>query len=97
MDENTILHYVELNNYDTDEEGNDTNRIFQLSFSFYGKHFDVYVREKNFDNSWGSIELDGDSSLFESFEELMQEEHWELLVAICKAYIAYCDKLEEKE
>ena len=88
IDENTKLHYIEINNYETEEgSGKTINRIFQLSFSFYGKHFDVYVRENNFDSSFGSIEMQGDSSLFESFEELMEDDHWPLLVALCKKHM----------
>lgn len=88
VDENTVLHYIEINNYDTDENtGKTINRIFQFSFSFYGKHFDVYVREENLEEDWRSIEMEGDSSLFESFEELMEDDHWPLLVALCKKYM----------
>lgn len=96
IDENTILHYIELNNWEIDKDTHKAiNQIFQFSFSFYGKHYDVYVREEKLKNDYGSIEMQGASDLFESFEEHMEDEQWPLLVALCKKFMELNPEDEE--
>lgn len=96
--ENILLHYIDLNNYGTDPKtGKTINRIFQFSFSFYGKHFDVYVREEKLDSDYGSVEMEGASDLFDSFNDLMEDDYWPVLVALCKKYIETYPDDEEEE
>jgi len=94
LNENIFLHYMDLNNWETDNDGNEINRIIDFSFSFYDCNYNVYVRETKLDRDFGSIEMNGDSALFDSFNEAMEDDYWELLVSLSKKYIKH---LKEEE
>ncbi len=87
IDKNTILHYIEDSNNHYDEQGNNIIDSYQLSFSFYDCNYYVGVSRKDIeqDNSF-LIELEGNSKLFDSFEEMCQNELWSLIKEKCNEY-----------
>ena len=93
LTENLVLHFVEANNWDHDEEGNEITTMYELSFSFYGNFYTVYVAPKNLDGEYARYaSIEGKSELFDSFNSLMEDEYWEEVVAQCKAF-----EIERKE
>lgn len=75
IDKNTILHYVE--DYRQDDEGNPS--YYELSFSFYDCHYYATVSREDIDNGIPSVGLEGDSRLFDSFNELCENDLWSLI------------------
>jgi len=88
VDENTIFHYIEALDWDYDEDDNKVITKFQLSFTFYDCHYFVDVRVKDLDGSYGSICMEGNGTLFDSFEEWCTDEHWDFIQKKCREYIA---------
>ena len=86
INENTILYYVENNVSHYDDNDNEVVDIYELSFGFYDCHYMVYVRAKNIEKDFASIEMEGDSKLFESFEEMCENELWDFIKAKCKQF-----------
>lgn len=93
INENTILYYVEDNVSHYDEKLYKIVDIYELSFRFYDCHYMVYVRAKNIEEDFASIEMDGDSKLFESFKEMCEGELWDFIKAKCKQFDKWLDKL----
>jgi hypothetical protein len=93
INENTILYYIESNN--TSYDANNKPRIdsYTLSFGFYDCHYYLTVSKKDIeeDNCY-STSLDGDSRLFDSFEEHCQDELWEIIKTKCKEYDKWYNK-----
>jgi len=87
LSENLTLHFVEANNWDHDEEGNEVTTMYELSFSFYGNYYSIYVAPKNLEEEYARYaSVEGPGELFESFNELVEEEYWEEVVTQCKAF-----------
>ena len=87
INENTVLHYIEDSQNHYDDKGNNIIDCYQLSFSFYDCHYYVGVSRKDIEQDESFlIALDGDSKLFDSFEEMCQNEIWELIKEKCNEY-----------
>ena len=86
LNQNTILHYIEdiKSHYEGDDEIIDN---YQLSFSFYDCQYYVGVSKKDIDedDNW-SLAMEGDSKLFDSFEDMCKNEIWELIKEKCREY-----------
>src|SRR5690606_38127055 len=91
----TILYYVESNYSHHDDDDNEVVDIYELSFGFYDCHYMVYVRAKNIRDNLASVEMSGDSKLFDSFEEMCEDELWELIKAKCKQFDKWYAELSE--
>ena len=86
INDNTTLFYVEANNWHYDENDNDITDVYEISFGFYDCHYMVYVTNKDLERDCGSVQIEGDSKLFDSFEDAVENDHWELIKAKCKAF-----------
>ena len=87
INENTVLHYIEDSQNHYDNDGNNIIDCYQLSFSFYDCHYYVGVSRKDIEQDESFlIALDGDSKLFDSFEEMWQNEIWGLIKEKCNEY-----------
>jgi hypothetical protein len=88
INENTILYYVESEREEYDEKSQ-TDKVTQysLSFLFYDCQFFVSVSRKDIDQnfSYGAC-LEGDSTLFDSFENACQNELWETIKTKCNEF-----------
>ena len=88
INENTTLYYVESAREEYDEKS-DTDKVthYTLSFGFYDCQYFVNVSLKDIeeDNSFGCC-LEGESKLFESFEDACENDLWETIKAKCKAF-----------
>lgn len=82
INKNTILHYVEAHQFGDDDKVD----IYTLSFSFYDCHYDVYVSRKDLDSDTGCIQMQGDSKLFESFEEACENDYWNIIKERCAQF-----------
>jgi len=95
VDDNTVFHYIETQDWDYDDDDNEVITKLQLSFSFYDCHYFVDVRPKDLDNSFGSVCMEGNSALFDSFEEWCNDEHWDFIQKKCREHIASTKEEEE--
>jgi len=86
LNDNLTLHYVEANNWDNDDDGNEVTTMYELSCSFYGKYYMAYASRESVDKDQGYLTAEGDSDLFDSFVSAMENEHWDEVVKQCKAY-----------
>lgn len=86
INENTTLFYIEANNWHCDDNNNVVIDAYELSFGFYDCYYMVYVTPKDLKRDWVSVQMEGDSKLFESFEYAVEYELWELIKAKCKAF-----------
>lgn len=96
INENTILYYVEDEDIEYDEK-TDTEKVVRyiLSFGFYDCQYFVRISLKDIeeDNSFG-CNIEGDSKLFDSFEDFCEDELWETIKAKCKQYDEWLAELE---
>ena len=91
INENTILYFIEAEDFYTDENDKTIVNKYQLSFGFYDCHYDAYIKKNDLDSSDGDgcITISGDEELFESFESLCENKHWELIKKKCIEYQDY--------
>ncbi len=84
---NTVLHYLEANNWHHSDDDQVIIDVFTLSFSFYDCHYFVYVTKADLLDDCGcGITMEGDSKLFDSFESAIEDDHWELIKKKCRQY-----------
>ncbi|MCW3784913.1 hypothetical protein [Plebeiibacterium sediminum] len=87
IDANTILHYIEANNWHYNDKDEMVIDVFELSFAFYDCHYFVFLPKKYIEENFSfGMTMEGDSKLFESFEEAIEDEHWELIKKKCRQY-----------
>ena len=86
IDDNTILYYVESNIDHYDENDDRVVDIYELSFGFYDCHYMVFVRAKYIREDLASVEMEGESKLFDSFEEMCEGELWSLIKDRCRQF-----------
>lgn len=95
INENTILYYVESAQEEYDEKS-DTEKVthYTLSFGFYDCQYFVNVSRKDIDedSSFGCC-LDGDSKLFDSFEDACENDLWETIKTKCKEFDSWYAEL----
>ena len=74
LTENITLLCGELNNWKYDKEGNQIPLMYFLTFRFYDKKYDCYFSQKGLDEKdLIPASMEGDSSLFDSFESWFEE------------------------
>ena len=89
IDLHTTLYYVEPNVVKEDDIVS-----YQLSFRFYDHQYYVYVTKENIDNDNEVMSMiEGDSRLFESFEEYCEGELWPKIKAACRLCNKYYQKI----
>lgn len=93
LSDNLVLHYVDANKWDHDDDGNEITTMYELSCSFYGKHYMAYASRESVDKNQGYITAEGDSELFDSFENAMEDKHWEDVVKYCKVFEEWKESL----
>lgn len=83
LDEHTLLHYIEVNDFIDDEDDREIPKSFQLSFKFFGIQYfcDIYYKDLINDNE--SIYAKGNIILFDSFIVHIEETHWDLIRELC--------------
>jgi hypothetical protein len=65
----------------------------RMTFSFYDCTYNVNVNRKDLQDECPIIPMDGDSRLFESFQELIvSESYWPKVNQAFERYAAYYDK-----
>lgn len=84
LDEYTILHYIEMNDWEEDEEGKDVPKSYELSANFFGLHYTALIYQIDIDRDSGNIYTDGPSILHGSFTDNIEENHWNLIVELIK-------------
>lgn len=95
INENTILYYVDSAHEEYDEDTCVDKIIeYTLSFGFYDCHYFVNVQRKHIDNDtsfWCSV--DGDSKLYDSFQDAVEDELWETIKEKCNEFDKWYAKL----
>ena len=93
INSNTILYYIEDSQTHDDSEHNTIIDSYQLSFGFYDCQYFIGVSKKDIEteNTFG-ICIDGDTKLFDSFEEQCQNELWPLIKKYCLEYEEWYNK-----
>lgn len=86
LDDKTLLHYIELQGWDEDEEGNIIPLDFEISYTFYDKHYFAKIYWKNICEDDPNIYQDGSSILFSSAEDNIIGNHWNLICRLLKKY-----------
>lgn len=59
---------------------------YEFNSNFYGKFYRFIIEQKDIERDFRSITCEGDSELFDSFIQQVQDEYWELIVLICNRY-----------
>jgi hypothetical protein len=59
-------------------DGNKVMRII-LYFTFYDCEYEVYIAREDVEQDMLNFDLQGDSKLFDSFEELLEDDYWDEL------------------
>ena len=87
LNDNLTLHYVDANNWNNDDNGNEVTTMYELSFSFYDKHYMAYASRESIDKNTGYLSsAEGDSDLFDSFESIIEGKYWKDVVEQCQAF-----------
>lgn len=92
LDDKTILHYIELEGWDEDDENNIIPENFEISYTFYDEHYFAKIYWKDVLNDFANIFQEGASILYSSAEENIEENHWGL---ICKLLEKYVDETKQ--
>lgn len=85
--DNLILHYIELNNLEIDEDDKYSIVMFELSFTFYNQHYTAWISSRNIDLNFSTVQGEGNSELFDSFINAIEYTHWEVISELCKQYL----------
>lgn len=85
--DNLSISYIELNNWDTDDEDDYKDCMFELSFYFYNKWYIVWINQKYLDKDYLTVQAEGNSELFYSFINAIESTHDELILSLCKQYL----------
>ena len=87
LDDKTILHYIEIYDWDEDADENIIPDAIELSFTFYDCQYFVTIPWNNIVKNWNSIYSEGPSILFSSFTDNIEENHWDLIVELIKKLV----------
>lgn len=87
LDEKTILHYINIDEWSENEEGIDIPDSFDLSITFYDCHYIATIYWDNIVKNWNSICADGPSILFSSFTDNLEDTHWNLIIQLIKKLV----------
>ena len=97
LNDKTMLYYIEHNTCETNfQTGAEEVTSYLLSFQFYDAHYLVTVSRKDLENDFPSVLMEGNSNLFDSFENACEDEHWETIKAACKQYDTWYDDLQKR-
>lgn len=77
LDDKTILHYIEIIDWYDD----DSPKAFELSVNFFDYSYFVILYYEDILSNFNYCYAEGPSILFDSLEDWINNEHWEL---ICK-------------
>lgn len=95
LSDNLTLHYVEGNNFDNNDNGDEVVTMYELSFTFYEKHYMVYLSRENINKDFCSYSsVEGDGELFDSLTSLIEDDFWTEIVSQCNAFDKWCKELE---
>lgn len=96
VDENTILHFIEeIQSKYNEETGKNKAEKYNLAFSFYDKHYTAAVSREAIDKDLSfEVYIEGDSILFDSFEQHCTGEMWETIKKRCDQYDVWFDELQ---
>lgn len=90
LDEHTVLHYIEIEDWTTEELDTESGTIeidipkrFQLSFTFFGIQYFCEIYYSDLTESNELVYPEGDYILFDSFEKHIEETHWDLIKTLC--------------
>jgi hypothetical protein len=87
--DNLVLNHTETTNFNHE----DGILYVMFYFSFYGQEFSAGVSKKYIDLDFPSIESEGPSELFDSFNSLLEDDYWDEL-KLC--YEEHCkNEMEE--
>lgn len=75
LSKNLIVHYSET--LSTNEDG--SLKKVRFNCDFFGQYMIADVIKKNVEKDWSTITGEGASELWDSFENQMEDEHWEEL------------------
>lgn len=75
LSKNLIVHYSET--LSTNEDG--SLKSVRFNCDFFGEYMVADVSKKNVEKDWSSITGEGASELWDSFENQMEDEHWEAI------------------
>ncbi len=84
--DNVILNYVERSKWIYDDNDNEITTHFRLSFSFFNKEYYAEVSLEDINLDYNYVGLEGDSDLFDSFQDLCEDGLWETIKTECLAH-----------
>ena len=96
LDNKTILHYIEIidwnygeigDNLEGEEMNNEIPSIFELSFTFYDCHYFTRIYWNDILDNFNQNLPEGPSILFSSFEDHINNKHWELIKKLIKKLV----------
>jgi hypothetical protein len=90
-DDNLVLNYIEGNTNNAEELS-----VIWMNFDFYDCNYEVGLSKRDLDSDWLSLSLDGDSKLFNSCEELLENKFAEKVKEQFKRYQDYLIAEEEE-
>lgn len=96
FDDKTTLHYVSNREWEYDENDNEITKIYELSFSFYDCSYIATIRKEDILNEDEYFLLEGDSKLFDSFEEFI-EDNWEVIIEKCRDFDEWLIELNKAD
>ena len=80
INDNLVIHYIEVNNSQTDDDDTEVVLMLELSCSFHGKHCMAYINPERFDDensgSYANLETTTADNLHDSFCEMMEDDEW---------------------
>ena len=80
--ENTILFEVSYDNFEDIQDGS-MEEVFDMTFEFFEYQYHVRVAMSDIERDFPSVGIDGDSTLFDSFEKLCEGDMWEFIKKQC--------------
>jgi hypothetical protein len=87
LDDKTILHYIEINSWEDDDDENIIPESIELSFTFYDCQYFATISWEDLLINSNNICAEGPSILFSSFEDNIEENHWYLIVKLIKKLV----------
>lgn len=95
VDKNTVFYYIEDHATSYDDQDNEIIDAYMLSFSFYDCHYYVYVTAKNIEKDIPSVQIYGDTKLFDSFESKCEEYMWDFIKKKCEQFDSFFKEAHE--
>lgn len=95
FDKNLTFHYIEGDAHDVDNAYEVIQ--YSLSFSFYDCHYELIIPKSAIDEDCSfKMMLSGDTKLYESFEDLLEDDLWPHMKIICAKYKELALKYEHE-